>query len=76
MILPSLQRNALFRIMDNETPEFGVIIDNYATGTALIRRGLAEEAPRRSYARATGVCLRLTPAGQEWVAPYRKDARP
>lgn len=70
--IPMRQRSALFKVRDNETPEYGVIIEPVSTAAALVRRGLAEEAPRRAYARHTGLCLRLTPAGRDLCAEVER----
>ncbi len=60
------QRAALFYIRRHEPPEgFGVVVEPMSTADALIRRKLAEEAPRLRYARATGRSLRLTAAGRD-----------
>ena len=61
------QRAALFTVRQHQTPEFGVIIEPMSRGTALIRRGFAIEARRRPFARATGVCLRLSEAGLRYI---------
>lgn len=61
---PMRQRMALLKIERFETPEYGVIIEPMSTGNALVRRGLAAAARRRSFARNTGICLRLTDDGR------------
>ncbi len=65
--VPMRQRSALFRVRDHETPEYGVIVEPMSTGAALIRRGLTVHAQRRSFARITGVCVRLTDAGRKFL---------
>jgi hypothetical protein len=65
--IPTAQRTALYRIARNQTPEYGAIIEPMATASALLRRGLAIKAGRRNFARSTGICLRLTEAGQAYI---------
>jgi hypothetical protein len=60
------QQHALLYIARYETPEFGVII-RFATAEALVTRGYATSAPRRRFARETGLCVRLTAKGRAWV---------
>ena len=69
--IPARQVQALVNIRRYETKEFGVIVDPTVTGQALVRRGFAVEAKRRSFARATGMCLRLTEAGREFIKDYK-----
>ena len=64
--LPSRQRSEMIRVGRYETPEFGVIVPT-VTALALIRRSYAIEAPRRSFARTDGTCIRLTEKGWAWV---------
>lgn len=61
--IPMPQRQALYYIQRYECRDFGVIVKSI-TGRTLISKGLATEAPRRPYARAGGVCLRLTDLGR------------
>lgn len=58
------QRAAIVRVARYETPDFGVILDG-RYGNSLIDRGYALAAPRRSYSRTTGICVRLTAMGWE-----------
>lgn len=69
MKLPTQQRRALHYIGHHQTDEYGAIV-LVPVGNGLLRRGLAECAPRRSYARATGLCLRLSAAGLAYVKEY------
>lgn len=66
--LPGRQRAALFKIKRFEDDTYGVIIEPLATADALIRRGLAVQGRRRSYARLTGLALNLTDAGRAYIA--------
>lgn len=65
--IPMAQRMALFYIRDNADATHGAVIEPFRTGEALVRRKLAVEAPRRKYARGTGVCLQLTEAGRAYL---------
>lgn len=53
-------------IRQNQTELYGVIIPT-VSANALIRRRFAVEAPRRSFARDTGICLQLTDLGLDFV---------
>jgi len=72
--IPMAQRSALFRIRQNQNALFGVIIEPKTAG-ALLRRGLAELADRRQFARITGTCLRLTDAGQAYINTIEREPR-
>lgn len=61
--MTSAQRAALFYVRRHQTEDFGVIV-SVPTGEALLRRGWAKQAPRRRYARTTGLCLQLTDDGR------------
>lgn len=70
--LPMRQRAALFKIRQHQDDTYGVIIEPMATAQALIRRGLAVQARRRSFARITGMCLALTQAGIDYCAEVER----
>lgn len=59
-------RHALHYLAQYATDRHGAIV-HYHVGAALVKRGLAVSAPRWRYARAEGICLRLTDAGEQWV---------
>lgn len=71
--IPMPQRMALYYIQRYECEGFGVIVKSI-TGRTLVSKGLATEAPRRPYARAGGICLRLTDAGRAAIAKIEGDA--